>query len=348
VVKKLVFAVPGDLATPTGGYTYDRRIIAELAGLGWQVQVLDLGDGFPRPTADTRVAACAALAALPAGRPLVVDGLAFGALPDTAVALCSSHPLVALVHHPLALETGLSAGDAAALRQSEIAALGCARRVIVTSAATARLLVADYDVPSERLTVVEPGTDRAAAPSRQRGAAVALLAVGAVVPRKGYDVLVAALATLKDLSWCLVIAGDRARDPVAAGRLETDIARFGLADRVSLLGAVHPEQLPALYASTDLFVLPSRFEGYGMAYAEAIAHGVPVVGTSAGATPETVPASAGVLVPPDDVETLAATLRELIGSPQRRQRLALGARTVRFPSWREQGALFARVLETLA
>jgi glycosyltransferase involved in cell wall biosynthesis len=103
-----------------------------------------------------------------------------------------------------------------------------------------------------------------------------------------------------------------------------------------------------LYASVDLFVLPSRFEGYGMAYAEAIAHGVPVIGTTAGAIPQTVSADAGVLVAPDDVEALAAELQRLIASPDQRERLAAGARAVKFPSWSEQAARFARVLESLA
>ena len=196
MVKEVVFAVPGDLATPTGGYAYDRRMIAELPALGWQPRVLALGDGFPRPTAAVRAAAGASFAALAAGSPIVIDGLAFGVLPEVAETLASTHRLVALVHHPLALESGLSAGDAGALRASERAALVCAHRVIATSAATARLLTADYGVPAKALAVVEPGTDRVAVAPRAGDGMVALLAVGSVVPRKGYDVLVAALARL--------------------------------------------------------------------------------------------------------------------------------------------------------
>jgi len=348
VVKDVVFAVPGDLATPTGGYTYDRRIIAELPALGWRAQVLDLGAGFPRPTPEIRAAACTKLAALPSHGPVVVDGLALGVLPDAAEALHANHPLVALVHHPLALEAGLSADEAVALRQSERAALACARRVIATSTTTARLLAADYGVAPDRLAVVEPGTDLADVQPRESGQVVALLSVGAVVPRKGYDVLVAALARLEHMPWRLVIAGDCARSPETVLGLEADISRFGLADRVTLLGAVAARRLAELYASADLFVLASRFEGYGMAYTEALAHGVPVVGTTAGAIPETVPAGAGLLVPPDDVDALAAALRRLIERPDARRELAAGARALTFPSWREQAALFVRALDDFA
>jgi glycosyltransferase involved in cell wall biosynthesis len=346
VVKEIAFAVPGDLATPTGGYAYDRRVIAGLSMHGWRIEVCNLGDGFPRPTAETRAAANAKLSAVPRGQPIVLDGLAFGVLPEAA-ALRSRNPLVALVHHPLALESGLSKDESASLLASERSALDGARHVITTSAATARVLAADYGVASERLSVVEPGTDPVAAQPRRRNDTMTLLAVGAVVERKGYDVLVAALAKLVHLPWRLTIAGDCGRSPEASTRLQADIARFGLADRVSLLGSISSDELTARYASADLFVLPSRFEGYGMAYAEAIAHGVPVVGTTAGAIPETVPASAGVLVPPDDVAALAAALRQLIEDRHERERLAAGARAVRFPSWSDQAARFAQVLDRL-
>jgi glycosyltransferase involved in cell wall biosynthesis len=347
VVKEAVFAVPGELATPTGGYAYDRRIIEELAALGWRTSVVSLGDGFPFPTTDTRAAAGAELAALPIGPPIVVDGLAFGALPGAAEAVRASHSLVALVHHPLALETGLSAPASAALRASERTALGCARHVIATSQATARLLAADYDVSSDRMSVVAPGTEPVAARPRRSGSTIALLSVGAVVPRKGYDMLVGALARLTHLPWRLVIAGDSGRNLETFRRLLADIASLGIADRITLAGTVTAEQLASLYASADLFVLPSRYEGYGMAYTEAIAHGLPVVGTTAGAIPETVPADAGVLVPPDDVESLATTLQRLIESPAERERLAAGARAAVFPSWRGQAMLFASILESL-
>jgi glycosyltransferase involved in cell wall biosynthesis len=348
VVGEAFFAVPGDLATPTGGYAYDRRMIAELSALGWRIEVVNLGDGFPYPAADTRATACARLAALPPGHPVVIDGLAFGVLPEAAEVLRTSHRLVALVHHPLALESGLSAADSACLRTSERSALVCARHVIATSATIARLLVADYGVASGRVSVVEPGTDRVLAPPRNSEGMVNLLAVGSVIPRKGYDVLVAALARLRHLPWRLVIAGDCGRSPQTSRRLRADIMRLGLADRITLLGAVAAEQVAPLYVSADLFVLPSRFEGYGMAYTEAIAHGVPVIGTTAGAIPQTVPADAGVLVAPDDVEALATTLQRLIASPDERERLAAGARAVKFPAWNEQAARFARALESLA
>ena len=314
MVKAAAFVVPGDLATPTGGYAYDRRIIAELGALGWHMQVLDIGDGFPQPTAAVRAEAQRRLAELPREPPIVIDGLAFGALAAEAQVLAAGRRLVALVHHPLALETGLSAGQSAALRDSERAVLACARHVIATSPSTAQLLVADYAVAPERLSIVRPGTDRVAVGPRAGSPVVDLLAVGSVVPRKGYDVLVTALAKLPDLAWRLTIAGDRERSRETARRLDAEIARLGLAARITFAGAVTPQRLLQLYAGADLFVLPSRFEGYGMAYAEAIAHGVPVVGTRAGAIPDTVPAGAGVLVSPDDVDALAGSLRTLIES----------------------------------
>jgi glycosyltransferase involved in cell wall biosynthesis len=350
VVKRFAFAVPGDLATPTGGYAYDRRMMTELGDLGWQIDLLDLGESFPWPNEATRTAARTRLLAIPAGRCIVVDGLALGVLPETASQLAGRNPLLALVHHPLALEWGLSVKQADALRASERAALAAVKGVVVTSAATARLVASDYGVPAERIAVARPGSDPA--PMSQGGpdGVVRLLSVGAIVPRKGFDVLIAALATLTDLSWRLTIAGDRTRDRNAPARLDADIARHALGDRIAALGAVSPQRLAALYAEAHVFVLASHFEGYGMAYAEAVAHGLPVIGTSAGAIPDTVPPDAGVLVDPGDSLALAQALRRVIGDADLRRRLARAARAAapQLPTWRHAAEIFARALETLA
>lgn len=342
-----VFAVPGSLDTPTGGYAYDKRMIAELRELGWRPEVLNLGEGFPHPSALTRAAAQAQLADVPKARPIVIDGLAFGVLPDVAQTLSVSHPLVALVHHPLALETGLTPGEAATFHESERKALSFAHAVVANSAATARAL-ADYGVPADRITVAPPGTDRAPAVRRKRASTlVALLAVGAVVPRKGYDVLIEALAGLLDLPWHLTIVGDCSRDPATTARLKGDIVRHRLEPRVAIEDAVATERLAELYGGSDLFVLPSRYEGFGMAYAEAIAHGLPVIGTTAGAIPDTVPATAGVLIPPDDAPALGAALRRLIENAGERAQYAAGARAAakHLPTWRESARLFSGVIE---
>ena len=342
------FAVPGDLATPTGGYRYDRRIIQELRKVGWQVDVADIGDDFPFPSTAERAIALAILSAMPAGCPIVLDGLAFGALPEAGV-LRHRTPLIALVHQPIALDPGIETTQADIFRGTERAALAAAARVVVTSESTARIVTADYDVPSERISVVRPGTDPVPPALGNDDGVIRLLSVGSVVPVKGYDLLIAAVATLTDMPWRLTIAGDRTRNPAAAAQLDADIEAHGLGDRVAVLGAVPPERIIELFLASEVFVLASRFEGYGMALAEAIAHGLPIVSTMAGAIPQTVPAGTGLLVPPEDAAALARALRSLIGDPALRRRLATNARAAaaRLPTWQDSARLFADAVETV-
>ena len=347
--RRFTFAVPGDLSTPTGGYAYDRKVIAELPTFGWHADVLDLGGDFPQPAPATRERAFALLAAVQKGQPIVIDGLALGVLPDAATALRQTHPLIGLVHHPLALENGLSEAEAAALQASERAALANVRHVIVTSANTARLVVADYGLAPERVTVALPGVDGHRRARSESAGPLRFISVGSIVPRKGYDVLICALATLADLSWHLTIVGD-ARDAETARQLDAEIVRTGLQERVRLVGAVPAESLSEFYANADVFVLASRFEGYGMAFAEAVAAGLPVIGTTAGAIAEAVPAGAGVFVPPDDVEALARVLRTIVTDARQRETLSEGARAAapNLPTWQAAAQTFARVLESVA
>ncbi|MGL6112198.1 MAG: glycosyltransferase family 4 protein [Rubrivivax sp.] len=349
---KLAFLVPGELSSITGGYGYDRRMIAGLRAAGREVDVVALDAGFPWPDADALAHAARQLAAVPDGALVVVDGLAFGAMPGLAEQHAARLRWVALVHHPLALETGLSAPQSRALFDSERRALATARGVIVTSAATAREL-SRYGVSAERVHVVTPGTDCAplavgsgADPVRT---GLSFLCVATLIPRKGHAVLIEALRGLQDRAWTLHCVGSMTRDTATADALRSAIAEHGLGDRVRLHGEVSAAVLQTLYGRADAVVLPSYFEGYGMALTEALAHGLPVVSTTAGAIPDTVPRDAGVLVPPGDVVALRTALAALLDEPALRARLAAGARAARaaLPTWPQAQARFAAALESL-
>ena len=349
-VPDLWFAVPGDLATRTGGYIYDRRLLAELRGLGWSVEHLAWGASFPFPDAADLAAAAGSLAGVADGGRVLIDGLAYGAMPAAATAAAGRLRLVALVHHPLARETGLTAAQQASLLRSERIALRAARAVICTSATTAGVLAADYGIPPERITVALPGTDAVSAGRARTPAAdgvVRLLSVGTVTPRKGHDLLVEALARIADRRWTCIIAGSLDRDPAMVAEVRRRIAAHGLGERIALVGEV--ADLADLYGQADVFVLPSRYEGYGMAFAEALQQGLPVIGTATGAIPEVVPASAGILVPVDDPAALTAALGRLLSDPGARRRLAAGAALAAkaLPRWAETAQRVAALLQAI-
>jgi glycosyltransferase involved in cell wall biosynthesis len=214
----------------------------------------------------------------------------------------------------------------------------------------AAMLVSDYGVAGEIITVACPGNDPMRRARGSRDKTTNLLSVGAVVPRKGYDVLVAALSKIADLPWRLAIAGDCGRDAATTAALRSQIARSNLTHRITLAGAVSDAALAALYVGADVFVLPSRFEGYGMAFTEAIACGLPVIGTTSGAVPQTIPAGAGILVPPDDVAALADALRRVIEDAKLRMDFAAaaGRAAEQLPTWKAAARRIAAVLETVA
>jgi len=342
------FLIPGNLETRTGGYLYDRRIMAGLTALGWRVELHRLDASFPLPTAEALAATDAVLAALPERTLAVIDGLALGALPEVAATHGERLRLVGLVHHPLALETGLDPAVSQQLYASEREALRHVRGIIVTSPSTVEAL-ANYDVKPERCVVVAPGTDPAPLAEGTGSREWALLCVASLTPRKGHAVLFRALARLESPAWRLRCAGGANLDPPTAAGLRTLVADLGLAYRVEFLGELAEAALAVEYRRADLFVLPSYYEGYGMALAEALARGLPIVSTTAGAIPDTVPAEAGLLVPPGDEAALAEALRRVMSEAELRGRLAAGARAARhtLPDWPATCARFAAALEAI-
>ncbi|MGE5539374.1 MAG: glycosyltransferase family 4 protein [Gemmatimonas sp.] len=344
----VVFAIPGDLGSPTGGYAYDRRLLELLPAHGLDVSRLALPDTFPHPSPEDIDATRRALAALPAQSVVFFDGLAYGALPREVIAATSA-PIVALVHHPLGYETGLPESRRKELLDSERAALALARKVIVSSPTTRDVLEIEFGVPATRIAIAEPGAERV---PRARGSAgtPTILAVGAVSPRKGYDVLVDALARIAGRSWRAVIAGTLDQDRATAAHLRAQIGSRGLGGRIALAGTVSDTALAELYATADVFVVSSIYEGYGMALADAMSYGLAIVSTTGGAAAHTVPDGAALKVPPGDAHALAQAIATMLDQPDRRRALADAARQAgqQLPSWDDTAAVVAHVLRSIA
>ncbi|WP_428032022.1 glycosyltransferase family 4 protein [Ancylobacter sp.] len=341
------FAIPGDIGLPTGGYAYDRRVIAQCRRAGREVHHLVLPAGFPFPSPGELAESDILLRGIPPGLPVLIDGLAFGALPAPLLRGLR-RPLAALVHHPLALETGLNEGQRAALLASERAALAEASVVIATSPSTARLLAQDYGVPGDRLKVAVPGTDPAPR-AHGTGQPARLLCVGAVIPRKAHGVLVDALATLGSRDWTCHIVGATDREAEETARVRQRIAARGLQQHVHLTGAISPEALAQEFDAADLFVSASLFEGFGMGLTEALGRGLPIVATRAGAIPDTVPFTASILASPNDAEDLGAAIDLLLDEPDRRRLMADAAwrHAQSLPSWAQTASIILGALREM-
>lgn len=310
------FAIPGDLNAVTGGYGYDRQVLALLPEFGVNAHHLALPGSFPSPTDDDLALTRRLLEQLHPATPILFDGLAYGALPPGFLADLRS-PIIALVHHPLAYEAGLEPEQKDRFMTSERAALSHAEAVIVTSPLTAHVLAQEFDVPPKKLRVAEPGT-KPAIRATGTGSPFTMLAVGSLIPRKGYTVLIDAMRELDDKDWHLTIVGSPDHDPGEANRVREAVLASGKRGQITLAGKVSDKELIRLYTKADLFVMPSLYEGYGMVLAEALSHGLAIVCTTGGAAADTAPDAAAVKVTPGDASVLGVAIDAVMRETSRR------------------------------
>jgi glycosyltransferase involved in cell wall biosynthesis len=350
-----VFLVPGSIEGRTGGYEYDRRIAAGLAALGWSVDIRELDGPFPNPTPATLAGATRVLAAIPDGSIVVIDGLASSAMPEQIEHESSRLKMVALVHMPLGTEIGIDPDEGRRRASLERRALLASALVVVTGSGTLDAVV-QHGVDRRRVVVVEPGTEPA--PLARGGGAIAgtkgspleLLCVATLNPGKGHEILFRALSAVRDRGWHVTCAGSLERSPATVERLRQLIRTLNLEQQVSFSGELHEEALAACYDRADVFVIATLRETFGMAVAEALARGLPVVATRTGAIPTLVGVEeAGLLVEPGDVEGLTVALNRVLDDRALRQRLAAGARHVRehLPTWTDASRKMAAALSRL-
>jgi glycosyltransferase involved in cell wall biosynthesis len=368
---QVLWAVYGSLEKLSGGNLYDRMVVEYLRAWGAGVEVLEL----PRPPY-----LLGPLQDPPARlrRPegtdvVVVDELAHPSLFRWAASRAREGPrsgrrpalrprLVSLVHHLRSREPPPAPWRSLA-RAMERRLLASSDAVIANSRATAATV--RELAGSLPLTVCPPGCDRltlpassgertapAAAGEPARRAAghsgdgpVRLLATGNLIPRKGYDLLLRALAGMTDLPWRLRVCG-RPVDRRCAGRLRARVRREGLEDRVTFTGELDSDALAREYRRAQVFAFPSRYEGYGISLAEAVFAGLPFVAFGVGGVEEAV-RGRGLLASPGDLAGFAAFLRRLIADEAFRERQAAVSRELApaLPRWQDTGRVFLAALE---
>ncbi len=338
---RIVYLGSDDYARLTGGFVFNSRLVAALARQGAEVTGLSVPVAFPAIPEEGRRLLATHFAGLPADAVLLSDHLHVA---DVEPLLRGrGFAAVSVFHHSRTIEDRLN-GDPPD-RAAEMRGFEVSDAVIVTSDATRDYLLSHYAVAPERILVVTPGHEPA---NRSQGPASGsrrILTLGAVVPRKRQDYLLETASALASSGWHWRFVGDLGRDPAYVARLRQRIAEAGLGDRVELTGAAGGVELERMWGETALYVAASHYEGYGMAVAEALRHGVPVVTTESGAVGTW--ARAGVLIAPDDdAAAFARTVDALLAGPGALQPLAdqAWAFGALLPGWEET---FAGIVDRL-
>ena len=342
---RVAFVTVGDTKRRTGGYLYHAEVLARLGKMGVEVEeVVPCGaspeeqeragnrpGGFLDPS-DFDV--------------IVVDALARIVCAPHLDRWRTSHPVVAMVHEL----PGVADPEATEHERNYEAPLLRSDLLICVSG-HGKSVLEDRGVSVARIRVVPPGFDRlalpGAGPSVRDGSPVRALCVGQWIPRKGILELVQ-VWTARERPAVLELIGETHADPAYAASVRDAIAAAPDSSIV-VRGSVDDAALAEAYGTADVFVLPSRYEGYGIVFAEALAHGLPVIACDVGPVPELLGTEAARLVSPEDTGALSETLDLLLTDPALRWRMSRAARdrAEKLPRWDDTATRFLGVLRAL-
>jgi glycosyltransferase involved in cell wall biosynthesis len=333
---RVTFLVPGNFPPTTGAIVYDNRLAGALRDLGHETTIIPIAGQHPLPDDAARASAAAVLAEHSGGNALIIiDGFCLYAFDGLDGRLGHA---IGLVHHPISGEPNLPDAERAVFAAAEARLIPSLRRVLVPSADVAARIATLH----ARVDVLAPGMPDVGRSVGSGGPSCHLIAVGSLIPRKGHDVVLRALAGLPDLDWRLTLIGDGGIDPVHATTLHALADSLGIAARVTFAGSCGGDEMETFWRSADIFVSGSDYEGYGMAVAEAVRRGIPLAVTTGAAATDVIPATCSAVVPPRDYVQLTKALRRLVFSTPLRRALSDAAWDAgrALPTWQDQANRF--------
>lgn len=335
---RVVFVTVGDPARLTGGYLYNRRLQDGLRKRGVEVEQVVASGASPEEQAE------AAPGLGDAFDPAPYDVVVSDALSRV---VCAPHldrwrslrPVVMLVH-----ELPGVADPAIADRERVFEGPLLRSDRVVAVSEHGRQLLLERGVPARALRIVPPGFDHLDQQERREKieGPLRVLCVAQWIPRKGILDLVRAWKSADTAGAVLDLVGETNADRDYAERVKAAAADDPL---IQIHGPVSDATLAALYASADLFALPSRYEGYGIVFAEALSRGLPILACHVGPVPDLV-GEAALLVPPADEKALQEALVKLISDTRRREEMSAAAvrRAADLPRWSDTVEGFLGVL----
>jgi len=325
----------GNVHRRTGGYLYHAQVYPLLRDLGVSIDEIILS------AADVSAQRTAVVAINPHDYDaIMVDALARTAVAPSIDTWRQYCPVVAMVHELPSAATGVDAADEAPLLRAD---------ALIAVSPDGRQRLLDRGVDSQRIIIASPGCDRLGIPPMPAPVQPPqVLCVSQWISRKGLDTLIAAWQQVSHPEAVLHMYGERDPDLDYTAYIDALIAHARQADaRIVVHGSVTDEAIIAAYRTATMFVLPSRFEGYGMVFAEALWAGVPVVACDAGPVAQLV-GDGGVTVPVDDVDALASHLRHLLNQPNLITAFAQAAHTrgQQLPRWRDTAIAWQTAIQT--
>lgn len=352
---RLGLVIYGDLELVTGGFIYDKFMVeylrrqgdeVEVIALPWQPYVLGLCHNFaPDPARRLRQARFDVL---------IQDELTHPSLfwLNQRLRRQVSYPIISLVHLLRSTEAR-PPWQQQLYRRIEGRYLRSVDGFLCISRHTQEMVEA-LAGPGRLSAIAYPAGDRLGGLTAAEITAKVLapgprqiLYLGAVIPRKGLDVLLQALAPLKEAPWQLTVAGSLSTAPAFARKIYRLISRLGLSQKICLPGVLQGEDLIDCLRRSHILAVPSLLEGLALVYLEGMYYGLVPLAAAQGAAGEVITSGRdGFLIPPRDVPTLQTALKTLLADDQRLLAMSLAARERigRHPTWAETGATIRQFL----